>query len=141
MACFPGFFRVLEMVGCYSFTQMRGISHLKMSRSNKSGLAHLGLETETMDYGGWRRPAGLEEAVSAYVDRLVEVLRAVRRVLRPDGTLWLHLGDNYSSGGGGHHARDPVRWPKQSGGAHLPVNKRANFASLGRKIFVAFRGA
>lgn len=34
-----------------------------------------------------------------YVNRLVEVFREVRRVLRDDGTLWLNLGDSYASTG------------------------------------------
>jgi DNA modification methylase len=38
---------------------------------------------------------GLEESPDAYVERLVEVFREVRRVLRDDGTLWLNLGDSY----------------------------------------------
>lgn len=42
---------------------------------------------------------GLEETPEAYVARLVEVFREVRRVLRDDGTLWLNLGDSYASGG------------------------------------------
>lgn len=40
---------------------------------------------------------GLEDTPDAYVARLVEVFREVRRVLRDDGTLWLNLGDSYSS--------------------------------------------
>jgi len=39
---------------------------------------------------------GLEENLNLYVQKLVEVFREVRRVLRPDGTLWLNLGDSYS---------------------------------------------
>lgn len=31
---------------------------------------------------------------------MVEVFREVRRVLRPDGTLWLNLGDSYNGSGG-----------------------------------------
>ena len=38
---------------------------------------------------------GLEETPQEYVDRLVNVFREVRRVLRDDGTLWLNLGDSY----------------------------------------------
>jgi site-specific DNA-methyltransferase (adenine-specific) len=38
---------------------------------------------------------GLEETPEAYVAKLVEVFREVRRVLRNDGTLWLNLGDTY----------------------------------------------
>lgn len=46
---------------------------------------------------------GLEETPQIWVDRLVEVFREVRRVLRPDGTCWVNLGDSYASdtGGGG----------------------------------------
>ena len=40
---------------------------------------------------------GLEETPDAYVARMVEVFREVRRVLRDDGTLWLNLGDCYAS--------------------------------------------
>jgi DNA modification methylase len=35
-----------------------------------------------------------------YVGQMVAVFREVRRVLRPDGTLWLNLGDSYTAGGG-----------------------------------------
>ena len=40
---------------------------------------------------------GLEETPEAYVARLVEVFREVRRVLADDGTLWLNLGDSYAA--------------------------------------------
>ena len=40
---------------------------------------------------------GLEDTPEAYVESLVEVFREVKRVLRTDGTVWLNLGDSYSS--------------------------------------------
>ncbi|SCL21643.1 DNA-methyltransferase [Micromonospora inyonensis] len=43
---------------------------------------------------------GLESSPAAYVDRMREVFAEVRRVLADDGTLWLNLGDSYSSTGG-----------------------------------------
>lgn len=43
---------------------------------------------------------GLEDTPEAFVARLVEVFREVRRVLRDDGTLWLNLGDSYAGGNG-----------------------------------------
>ena len=43
---------------------------------------------------------GLEKTPEEYVQKLVEVFREVRRVLRDDGTLWLNLGDSYAGGGG-----------------------------------------
>ena len=42
---------------------------------------------------------GLEPTPGEYVARLVSVFREVRRVLRPDGTLWLNLGDSYNNAG------------------------------------------
>jgi DNA modification methylase len=40
---------------------------------------------------------GLEQTPEQYVERMVEVFREVRRVLRDDGTVWLNLGDSYST--------------------------------------------
>jgi len=40
---------------------------------------------------------GLEPTPQLYVEHLVEVFREAARVLRPDGTLWLNLGDTYCS--------------------------------------------
>ncbi len=40
---------------------------------------------------------GCEDTVEEYVDRLVAIMREVRRVLREDGTVWLNLGDSYST--------------------------------------------
>lgn len=41
---------------------------------------------------------GLERTPAEYIARLVEVFREVKRVLRPDGTLWIVEGDSFSSG-------------------------------------------
>ena len=41
---------------------------------------------------------GLESTPDAYVTRLVTVFRELRRVLRPDGTLWLNIADSYLPG-------------------------------------------
>jgi DNA modification methylase len=40
---------------------------------------------------------GLESTPEAYVARMVEVFRDVRRVLRDDGTCWVNLGDSYAA--------------------------------------------
>ncbi len=44
---------------------------------------------------------GLEATPESYVARMVEVFREVRRVLRPDGTLWLNIGDSFATGSSG----------------------------------------
>jgi len=53
------------------------------------------------------RQLGLEATPEAYLAAMVEVFRAVRRVLRDDGTCWVNIGDSYANGGvekrdGGH---------------------------------------
>jgi DNA modification methylase len=50
------------------------------------------------DYGHGAQ-IGLEATPDAYVAELVALFRAVRRVLRDDGTLWLNLGDSYAGRG------------------------------------------
>lgn len=50
------------------------------------------------DYGA-EGQIGLEPTPDEFVQALVTVFREVKRVLRDDGTLWLNLGDTYSSGG------------------------------------------
>lgn len=42
---------------------------------------------------------GQETTPEEYIGKLIQVFREVRRVLRPDGTLWLNIGDSYTSGG------------------------------------------
>ena len=49
---------------------------------------------------------GLEPTPDEFIAKLVTVFREVRRVLRDDGTLWLNIGDSYTSGGRTHE-RDP----------------------------------
>ena len=43
---------------------------------------------------------GLEPTPAEYVANMVKVFSQVRRVLKPDGTLWLNLGDSYATGAG-----------------------------------------
>jgi DNA modification methylase len=55
---------------------------------------------------------GIEQSVTDYVDHLVGVFAEVHRVLKDDGTLWVNIGDSYTSGGRTWRATDrknPVR--------------------------------
>lgn len=42
---------------------------------------------------------GMEASLAEYLDSLTSAFEEVRRVLRDDGTLWLNIGDSYTSGG------------------------------------------
>jgi site-specific DNA-methyltransferase (adenine-specific)/site-specific DNA-methyltransferase (cytosine-N4-specific) len=42
---------------------------------------------------------GAEPTVDEYIERLVKLFAHVRRTLRDDGTMWLNIGDGFTSGG------------------------------------------
>lgn len=42
---------------------------------------------------------GAETTVDEYIENLVEIFREVKRTLKDNGTLWLNIGDSYTSGG------------------------------------------
>jgi DNA modification methylase len=55
---------------------------------------------------------GVEDSIDEYLAGLVALFDEVRRVTREDGTLWLNIGDSYTSGGRTWRAPDrknPVR--------------------------------
>lgn len=60
------------------------------------------------DYG-MDNQIGLEATPDVFVQELVQVFRAVRRVLKDDGTLWLNLGDSYASFRDGKATPDTTR--------------------------------
>ena len=45
--------------------------------------------------GAWRGQYGLEPTPELYVEHSLDVLRGIRRVLRPDGVVWWNIGDGY----------------------------------------------
>lgn len=49
---------------------------------------------------------GNEDSVEGYVDRIANIMDEVYRVLLPQGTLFLNLGDTYYSGKGKSHGHD-----------------------------------
>lgn len=44
---------------------------------------------------------GLEETPEKYIEMLCDVFSEVRRILTPEGTLWLNIADSYWGGGAG----------------------------------------
>ncbi len=49
------------------------------------------------DYG-IENQIGAEQLIDNYIDDLVKVFREIKRTLKEDGTLWLNIGDSYTSG-------------------------------------------
>jgi DNA modification methylase len=62
---------------------------------------------------------GLEATPAEYIENMVRVFRAIWRLLRNDGTLWLNLGDSYaSSGTNGYQRLDELGERLGCGGGH-----------------------
>ena len=49
---------------------------------------------------------GLEKTLPQFLNHLVAIFNEVKRVIRDDGTLWLNIGDGYTSGNRGYRATD-----------------------------------
>ena len=67
------------------------------------------------NYNGEEKQLGMEDTPEEFVDNLVKVFREVKRVLRDDGTVWLNLGDSYSSGGRTTTTNQSLRGDKDYG--------------------------
>lgn len=52
------------------------------------------------DYG-WNGQWGLEKTYQEYLDKMIELMKELKRVLKPTGTMWINLGDTYSTISGG----------------------------------------
>lgn len=79
---------------------------------------------------------GLEATPEAFVARMVEVFREVRRVLRADGTCWVNMGDGYAgggNGGGGSFAKDGIRAAKPGTDKNVPGRKGDRGCTSGLK--------
>ena len=66
---------------------------------------------------------GREATVEEYLNRLVEVFREVRRVLKKDGTCFLVLGDSYAGTSSKKEQRDP-KYPKGRNGQDLSITQK-----------------
>lgn len=90
---------------------------------------------------------GQEATYSDYVNNLCEVLQAVKRVLKPHGSLWLNIGDSYDAkrligipwrvalkliDEGGWILRNDVIWNKIKGS---PDNSRDKLRNIHEHVF------
>lgn len=51
---------------------------------------------------------GLESSVEEYIQKLVDIFNEIKRVLKPNGTLWLNIGDSYNGSGKSRNADGQV---------------------------------
>lgn len=63
---------------------------------------------------------GLEPTLPQFLNRLTRIFSEVKRVLTVDGTLWLNIGDSYTSGNRGYRATDKKN-PARAMGTRPPT--------------------
>lgn len=124
----PPYFALRDYGTSSWFGGTPGCSHLhRDTHRNKTGKSHHSSSTTAPTL--WHRckhcgavretqELGLEADPEDFIANLVAVFDQVRRVLRPDGVLWLNIGDTYNSHGTAR-GKQPVSKRK----TELPVNK------------------
>lgn len=114
----------------------RGVNLAQSKASTRGGgkkvaeVNWLQYSAECADCGAVRadRQLGLEPSPQEYVAQMVELFREVKRVLRPDGTLWLNMGDSYNSPGPSNHGKSDVvhRGTSRDNWSQPPTNRVNN---------------
>lgn len=93
------------------------------------------------DYGHSAQ-VGQEGSMTEYLERMVIIFREVKRVLKPEGTLWLNLGDSYngSGGAGGDYNKGGMRegQPKYKG-RNDPLLKRKDLMGIPHRVAFALQ--
>jgi len=74
------------------------------------------------DYGV-KEQLGLEKTPKQYIDNMVKVFSLVRELLTDDGTLWVNIGDSYSSGDRTSTTNQSLRKDTEYGVTRPPVVK------------------
>ena len=87
---------------------------------------------------------GLESTLGQYIENMVAVFTEVHRILKPQGTLWLNLGDSYngSGGAGGDYNRGGIKegQPKYKG-RNEPNLKRKDLMGVPWRVAFALQDA
>lgn len=86
---------------------------------------------------------GIEKTPEEYVNKLVSVFREVHRVLRPDGTLWLNLGDTFINAKGKSHGVDKKQSARRFGlrpnDVSVPGYKRKDLVGIPWRVALALQ--
>lgn len=94
---------------------------------------------------------GLEASPAEFIATMVDVFEELRRVLRPDGTCWMNMGDSYASkpngpvGAGGHKAAAPhvaVRTAHARRSSSIPTGfKHKDLMMMPHRLAIALQDA
>jgi DNA modification methylase len=69
--------------------------------NNKDERIHFTAESSTCaKCGAWRGELGHEITPESYISHLIQIFDEVKRILKPDGSLYVNIGDTYYGSGG-----------------------------------------
>lgn len=71
------------------------------------------------DYG-FNEQWGLESDYRDYLDKMIDLMRELKRVLKPTGTMWINLGDSYAG--------------SKQGNTDLKINPIVNKSKINKKV-------
>lgn len=95
----------------------QGATSARIDRQNVAAQEKVRDADNVCEYcGAWRGHLGLEPNHHLYVAHMVAIFREIRRVLRPDGVVWLNLGDSYANDG---------KWGGMTGGKQAYLDKKS----------------
>lgn len=61
-----------------------------------------------------KKQIGMEDTPELYIERIVQVCKEIKRVLRDDGTFWINIGDSYWGGKGKSGQASPEKQAKRN---------------------------
>lgn len=94
------------------------------------------------NYGDDEGEIGRCETVASYIEEMVAACSEIRRILRPDGTLWLNEGDkaNGSGGAGGDYNKGGSKAGKPKYGKFYdPAYAKGQFLDVPGKVVAALQ--
>ena len=111
-----------KMKSRYDYPMQEGSRHAKIAETTK-GTDGAKWHNECPDCGAIKidNQIGLEQTPEDYIKEMVNVFRLVKDLLTDDGTLWVNIGDSYSSGGRTSTTSQSLRCNTEYGVTRPPV--------------------
>jgi len=82
--------------------KLRGTDTNREKSKEVYPIIHLSGSNFCLKCHAWKGQLGLEPQPEMYIEHLTEIFNEVKRVLKKTGTLWLNIGDTYSSTAAGN---------------------------------------
>lgn len=99
------------------------------------------------DYGK-KNQIGLEDHPQEYIDKIVEIMKECKRVIKPTGTIWLNLGDSFYTKSGSGQGNNFLEKHKELDGGKGRLKKahketrgkfKSNWLQSKQKLLIPYR--